>query len=257
MWVGRASQYVERRSLCFLPHDSPRFSARWENRLLRDKKNRIFLDLNPRCFKKIVDFHNLRKISDPDDPLEMPEVLAEDQETFRRLCDFFGLTEVLSPPRPVSTRAAESSHEQRTPKKPKSDAGWETVSLDGFIPEVAEALTVERESVTKSEAQLEKREQSFAEEEAFIDFFASGETKDIVELDASGEKMAVKRSTLMLCKESVLARQFDDAMWTAQQEEGDCSRRRARARATMNIITATAATACTCLGLAVAGTSTG
>mmetsp|Transcript_87207 Transcript_87207/g.168960 ORF Transcript_87207/g.168960 Transcript_87207/m.168960 type:complete len:149 (+) Transcript_87207:700-1146(+) len=143
------------------------------------------------------------------------------------------------------------------PKKPKTDAVWETASLDDFIPEVAEALKIERESLIKSEAQLEKREQSFAEEEAFVDFFASGETKDIVELDASGEKMAVKRSTLMLCKESVLARQFDDAMWTAQQEEGDCSRRRARARATMNIITATAATACTCLGLAVAGTSTG
>ena len=33
------------------------------------------------------------------------------------------------------------------------------------------------------------------------------EAKDIVELDVSGERMAVKRSTLMLCKDSALARQ--------------------------------------------------
>ena len=44
------------------------FSGRWENRLLRDKKKRIFLDVNPTCFKKIVDFLNLYKIADPDDP---------------------------------------------------------------------------------------------------------------------------------------------------------------------------------------------
>jgi len=32
--------------------------------------------------------------------------------------------------------------------------------------------------------------------------------------------MAMQRSTLMLCKESALARQFDDAVWTTQADTG-------------------------------------
>ena len=30
------------------------FSGRWESRLLRDKKKRIFLDVDPKCFMKIL-----------------------------------------------------------------------------------------------------------------------------------------------------------------------------------------------------------
>ena len=76
------------------------FSGRWESVLLRDKKGRVFLDVSPVCFRKIVDFLNLMKIADPDDPPELPEVAKEDQATMRRLCDFFGLTEALAPPVP-------------------------------------------------------------------------------------------------------------------------------------------------------------
>ena len=46
-----------------------------------------------------------------------------------------------------------------------------------------------------------------------------GETKDIIEMDVSGEKMTTKRSTLMLCAESALARKFDEKVW-AQDEGG-------------------------------------
>jgi len=61
--------------------------------LLRDKKRRLFLDVTPVCFRKLVDFLNLMKIAAPDDPPDLPEVAKEDQVTMLRLCDFFGLTE--------------------------------------------------------------------------------------------------------------------------------------------------------------------
>lgn len=63
-------------------------------------------------------------------------------------------------------------------------------------------------------------EASLQDEESFVEFFCSGETKDIIDLDVSGEKMSVRRSTLMLmlCPESSLARQFDDAAWTQQPD---------------------------------------
>ena len=86
-------------------------------------------------------------------------------------------------------------------------APWESVKFEAFTAMVAAELEVERASLHDAEAELAELEQRFAEEEAFIEFFASGEAKDIVELDVSGERMAVKRSTLMLCKDSALARQ--------------------------------------------------
>ena len=66
------------------------FSGRWDQKLLRDQKGRIFLDLPPRCFRKIVNFLNLLKISGPDDPPELPEVQEEDREAMDRLCRLFG-----------------------------------------------------------------------------------------------------------------------------------------------------------------------
>lgn len=32
------------------------FSGRWEDRLERDSEGRVFLDYNPYCFEKILDF---------------------------------------------------------------------------------------------------------------------------------------------------------------------------------------------------------
>jgi len=63
------------------------------------------------------------------------------------------------------------------------------------------------------EQALEEEERNFSEEENFVTSFATGETKDVVQLDVSGEVMAVRRSTLRLCEGSVLYHQFDDTSW--------------------------------------------
>ena len=78
------------------------FSGRWESRLLRDKKNRVFLDVNPACFKKIVDWHIAMKLAGPDDPPELPQVPVELKPSFDTLWVFFGLGEEAPPadPRP-------------------------------------------------------------------------------------------------------------------------------------------------------------
>lgn len=41
-----------------------------------------------------------------------------------------------------------------------------------------------------------------------------GETKDVVNLDVTGERISVKRTTLQMCTDSALARKFDDETWT-------------------------------------------
>jgi hypothetical protein len=72
------------------------FSGRWEKVLLRDKEKSIFLDVDPVCFKKLLDYHCLLKIAPPDQPpaLELPEEL---QDSFDRLLDFFGFNPPVLP----------------------------------------------------------------------------------------------------------------------------------------------------------------
>jgi len=71
------------------------FSGRWESRLLRDKKDRIFLDMNPDCFQKILEYH-IRHKNSPDEPLFLPEVPKELRIQFDQMFNFFGLTSTLS-----------------------------------------------------------------------------------------------------------------------------------------------------------------
>ena len=53
----------------------------------------------------------------------------------------------------------------------------------------------------------------FEEEKKYLSLFL-GDNENMVSLNFSGTLMASKRSTLGLCKDSVLANQFDDPLWT-------------------------------------------
>ena len=59
-------------------------------------------------------------------------------------------------------------------------------------------------------------EESFKDEKQFIESFGSGDLNNVVMLNVSGTIMATSRATLLLCKDSVLAKQFDDSKWTEQ-----------------------------------------
>jgi hypothetical protein len=74
-------------------------------------------------------------------------------------------------------------------------------------------LKEERSILDSMEQALAEEESSFLGEEMFVASFAGGETKDIVQLNVSGEMMSVRRSTLRLCEGSVLYHQFDDTAW--------------------------------------------
>jgi hypothetical protein len=55
--VGGARIMVKRSVLTLFPDSklAALFSGRWDKKLLRDKKNRIFLDVDPVCFQIILD----------------------------------------------------------------------------------------------------------------------------------------------------------------------------------------------------------
>jgi hypothetical protein len=53
------------------------FSGRWDKKLLRDNCGRIFLDVNPKAFRAIVDWLNVLVISSEDDSPPAPSVDEE------------------------------------------------------------------------------------------------------------------------------------------------------------------------------------
>eukprot|EP00986_Skeletonema_menzelii_P015461 scaffold11801_cov145-Skeletonema_menzelii.AAC.1 len=85
-----------------------------------------------------------------------------------------------------------------------------------FTKEINRAINEKWAALRELEAELCSLEESFDDEELFINAFASGEGKDIVTLNVSGTIMITKRSTLQVTEDSVLAHQFDDTKWTEQ-----------------------------------------
>ena len=89
-------------------------------------------------------------------------MVPENQEMFSRLCDFFGLTEALAGPSEETAAPSPSSTAAEPPEAPAAaaeasaagDDNWEMCALDGFTPEVTEALKAEREALRQVEAEL-------------------------------------------------------------------------------------------------------
>jgi hypothetical protein len=67
------------------------FSGRFDKKLLHDKNDNIFLDVNPDCFKIILNYLSSCITSPDDSPPPLPEVSQELKPTFERLCAFFEL----------------------------------------------------------------------------------------------------------------------------------------------------------------------
>jgi hypothetical protein len=67
------------------------FSGRWDKKILRDNHGRIFLDVNPTCFRAIVDYLNETLISSEDSPPSPPSVDEEFKHILRHQLDLFGI----------------------------------------------------------------------------------------------------------------------------------------------------------------------
>jgi len=88
--------------------------------------------------------------------------------------------------------------------------------VDRFTKEINEAINEKWKSLHALEDEVTSMEESFKDEEHFIESLSSGDKKDIITFNVSGTMMATKRATLMVAEDSVLAQQFDDTKWTEQ-----------------------------------------
>jgi len=85
--VGGVRVVAKRSTLTVFPHSklAKLFSGRWDKKLQRDKKNRIFLDVDPVCFKEILDYLISCFRCPTDSPLPLPEVSDDIQDRKRLL----------------------------------------------------------------------------------------------------------------------------------------------------------------------------
>eukprot|EP00984_Skeletonema_dohrnii_P021398 scaffold10679_cov99-Skeletonema_dohrnii-CCMP3373.AAC.3 len=107
----------------------------------------------------------------------------------------------------------ECKHRKQRTQYPSKD---ELPAIDRFTQEVNEAIVERWKSLHALDAEVSSLEESFKDEEHFIETLATGNTKDVVLLNVSGTVMATKRATLMVAEDSMLAQQFDDSKWTVQ-----------------------------------------
>ena len=199
------------------------FSGRWENCLVRDKNNRIFLDVNPKCFQKILSYHQLCKIAAPESLPDLPTMPDDMQHIMEKQLEFFGLAGGGTLPF-VKKRAKNARKGNKMTKKlsgsKRAHTGVETNDdIDSHLSSWRAAIIAERNAYAAALETQSTLEQQLDDEEAFIKYFSSGETADVVDLDVSGKCMTVKRSTLMACEGSMLASKFS-TQWKQDDDGG-------------------------------------
>jgi hypothetical protein len=205
------------------------FSGIYDGQLRRDRKGRIFLDLNPECFREIVDWLAHCELAGPDDVKPHPAVPPGHADTMEHMMRFFGLDS----PRPAAEAPAEEGDppvpDQADPE-PEPEAeddleAWETHPVEDAAAVLLAAMRAERVTLRAAIDEHQRMVEEFEDEEAWIGYFtgadAPGQAPELVDLDVGGTPVTVKRSTLLLCSESGLAERFSAEGWVQQQADED------------------------------------
>jgi hypothetical protein len=96
---------------------------------------------------------------------------------------------------------------QERSRQPLScDFAEKEAAVDMFSMKVNDAINEKWTTLQEFEAEVISLEESFNDEEQFIESFGSGDTNHVVTLNVSGTIMATSRATLLLFEESVLPR---------------------------------------------------
>jgi hypothetical protein len=112
-----------------------------------------------------------------------------------------------------SSDPVRNSHSKTNPVLPATQAVEEVTR---FSDDMNKAIHAKQVCLFHAESKMLQLEESFADEQTFVDKFATGDAKDVVVLNVSGTMMATKRCTLCAVDDSALAQQFNDSKWTEQ-----------------------------------------
>ena len=97
-----------------------------------------------------------------------------------------------------------------------TEAPAERACTERFSEDINKVINEKQNCLPQTELKIRSLEDSFRDEQMFIDKFATGDTKDVIALNVSGTPLVTRRSTLRAIEDSVLAQQFDDSKWNEQ-----------------------------------------
>lgn len=218
--VGGTSFTVLRSTLASRPHSrlSALVSGIYDGQILRDKKGHLFLDLNPDCFREIVDWLTASVQGAPTH-LVIPE---GHEGTMRLMLDFLGLGDdsdeqaEIHAERPEEGTPPAGGRAEPEPElelEPDTDGdgadAWKHAPLDAAIAEMQEAMRAEKAALQAAIDDHEKMVAEFEDMQEWIAYFSKATdapaTSELVDIDLGGLRVTAKRSTLLLCPESAFA----------------------------------------------------
>eukprot|EP00979_Chaetoceros_neogracilis_P012632 scaffold3389_cov188-Chaetoceros_neogracile.AAC.7 len=206
------------------------FSGRWENQLLRDKKGRVFMDVNADVFKKILEYLYMVKISNDVPPL--PSIDESMKDMFNLYIKFFKLQSSDDNPSNAPDEEVMQNERDTSPiqkqrnlmsgMKRKLDIMEEKlIKEESFVACFRKAK--ENGIIDNDDAQeVSREEQDRNDEHNYVPNDA-----EIIDLYLNGEIMAYKRTTLCMDETSKLAKDLGSKEWlkehTVRTEDGqDC-----------------------------------
>jgi hypothetical protein len=147
------------------------FSGRWENKLLRDEDGNVFLDVDPKSFKKIIDYLYMIKLSlslSGDKPQLKTSI--DEKETIGIYIDFFGLKNELNYKESLIRTPSCSSHGKGLlAKKTQENSVYE---------KVFNCIEKENQVLVKLEQDLDKCEKHMGEESYIESFIIRADNAD-------------------------------------------------------------------------------
>ena len=195
------------------------FSGRWDKRLQRDDEGRVFLDVNPKCFRVVVDYLNECRIAPTDCSPKILHLWGEDDTFLQKLLLTFGLRDdvIDQSKRLIRKLKLGQAYNYSDENFKASDYKWKLIKFDHFSKgtshNIYTVLKEERKALLAANNDLVQKRILFEEENKDLRFLL-GYDEDMVFLNVSGTIMATNRSTLGLCKDSALVKQFDNPLWT-------------------------------------------
>jgi len=188
-------------------------SGRFENKILRDNEDNIFLDVDPDIFRRVIESLYLIKIANSDKNKLTIKDIHKDDDDLKLLVNF-----LFQEPKPSNDEILFFEDNNQLDKtSPQLNDTCNNL--------VTSIITKEEKLSLVIENKLKSIEEKLNAEESLIEFFLRSPEKNndcgsssiankIVVLELlDGERISVKHSTLCLEENSVLAKRFNDEEW--------------------------------------------
>ena len=213
--VGGNKMRVSRNLLTYLKGSRLEvlLSGRFENKILRDNEDNIFLDVDPDIFRRVIESLYLIKIANSDKNKLTIKDIHKDDDDLKLLVNF-----LFQEPKP--------SNEEILFFEDNNQLDKTSPQLNDTCNNLVTSIITKEEKLSLViENKLKSIEENLNDEESLIEFFVRSPEKNndcssssiankIVVLEfIDGERLSVKHSTLCLEENSLLAKQFNDEEW--------------------------------------------